>query len=114
MTFFPFRLVSIPWGGQTSNPLRKFQRLSRIRRCMIAVAGAVAEFGPGQLDDSLFYDPEVMSPTDWKLAECEPGNPDRTCWRAVDKVAEIFNSDHGRSELYNMARALIVAARPWL
>jgi membrane-associated protease RseP (regulator of RpoE activity) len=99
------------WGGQTSGPLRKLQRLSRIRRCMIAVAGAVAEVGRGELDDILFYDPDVMSPTDWESAECEPGNPDRTRLRAVDKVAEIFNSDHGRSELYNMARALIVAAR---
>jgi hypothetical protein len=49
------------WLGQTSSPLRKLQRLSRIRRCMIAVAGAVAEVGRGELDDILFYDPDVMS-----------------------------------------------------
>lgn len=100
------------WLGKTCLPAR-LVRLSRILRCMIAVAGAIAEHnGPEYYDDPYFtYCPDAMSPMDWAWTGCLPGCPDRTCLRAAERVAQTFNSVGGRTELYNMARALIVATR---
>jgi hypothetical protein len=81
---------------------------------MIGVAGAVAE--DVWSDDAVFLENEgawawqeeaIMSPTDWRLTGCAPGEPDKTFMRAVGKVIDLLNGTL-RAELYATARQLIV------
>jgi hypothetical protein len=67
--------------------------VSRARRAMIAVAGAIAEHvWRGEADflrneGEWAWDEEaIMSPTDWDLTGCAPGEPDAVLMRAVDKA----------------------------
>jgi hypothetical protein len=106
------------WGGTTYLDPKQLRRLSRLRRCMIAVAGAVGELGeeeleyPGWLGEEYWFEPEIMSPTDWEGTGCRPGNPDRSCCRAIEAVGRLLApGSPTRSALLFKARELIMMVR---
>jgi hypothetical protein len=106
------------WGGKVHVlDQKRFSRLSRLRRCMIAVAGAVAELDEEELEfpeelSEFWGDPLQMSPRDWEMAECHPGNPDRTCCRAIEAVGRLLApGTPTRSALFFKARELIKVVR---
>jgi hypothetical protein len=69
-TFAPDVACEKQWAGHTEFNLNKL--CSRRAKIMIAVAGAVAEYCWKRWDfeEDSWYDPNVMSPTDWALARC--------------------------------------------
>ena len=86
------------------------QTQSEHRRKVIAFAGAVAEccWYRDPIDhSSMWEDPDRMSPSDWALAGCAPGEPDRACLLAAEK-AESLLSGRLWPQLVTTARALIV------
>jgi hypothetical protein len=86
---------------------------------MIAVAGAVAEacwqdraiWGVAEEWD--WYDPAVMSESDWRLAGCPIGKPGQAVFTAIDRVGALLRPDGGPlwHELIQTARHLIVGSR---
>jgi len=84
--------------------------LSPFELRMVACAGAAAEFiwsgSDPEPDD--WWDPESMSPSDWRLAECQPGEPDELCCEAIEELAKLLARD-GRlwREVTHEARYLI-------
>jgi hypothetical protein len=58
-------------------------------------------------------DVDIMSESDWRLAQCEPGNPDALCLFAIERIAELFDSAAGKQwgNLCRTARNLIERAR---
>ena len=68
-------------------------RISRAHMAMVAVAGAIAEHV--WRDDADFLENEgewawdeeaIMSPTDWDMAGCDPGEPNAAFMRAVGRA----------------------------
>jgi hypothetical protein len=106
------------WGGKAviSDP-KRFSRLSRLKRCMIAVAGAVGELDEEDLEfpeelSEYWLEPERMSLKDWEMAECNPGNPHRSCCRAIEAVGRLLApGSPTRSALLFKARELIKMVR---
>jgi hypothetical protein len=86
---------------------------------MIAVAGAVVE--ACSLDRAIWsvadewdwYDPAVMSESDWCFAGCPVGEPNQALFTAIDKVGALLRPDGGPLwlELIQTARDLIVESR---
>jgi hypothetical protein len=98
------------WGGKTILGGKP----SRPQRAMISVAGAVAEYvWDSELDflrdegELVWWEPEIMSDTDWRLAGCAPGEPNAKFMGAVDKVIDLLAGPL-RADLYAEARRLIV------
>jgi hypothetical protein len=90
------------------------QHVPRKKRKLVAVAGSVAEFcwRGDEIDLFYWYEPEVMSESDWEMADCSPGQPDRACFTAIEEVGELLG--RGRplwGELIANARRLIVNSR---
>jgi hypothetical protein len=91
------------WLGRAQIQLVGKRRLSAIRQAMIGVAGAVAEdvwesrTRPGEfLDVNLFLDvlePASMSPTDWEMTGCQPGEPNPKFCRAVEQTWELLDGE---------------------
>jgi hypothetical protein len=94
---------------------KPFSQLQR----MIAVAGAVAEacwqdraiWGVAEEWD--WYDPAVMSESDWRFAGCSVGQPSRALFTAIDEVGALLRSNGGPlwQELIQTARGLIDTSR---
>lgn len=81
---------------------------------MIACAGTVAEFCWMGEDvwPEYWDDPDAMSATDWRFARCKPGEPDRWCMEAIDRLGVLLSRDGPLwSELLHRARLLIVDTR---
>jgi hypothetical protein len=82
---------------------------------MVAVAGTIAEFlwnCPEQVEDIDWYDPIMMSETDWITAGYAPGGPN-SCefFSAVDRVINLLRNPRRWAKLCRQARRLIVEAR---
>jgi hypothetical protein len=98
------------WGGQTSW-FELDRKLTRSRRVMVGVAGSIAEaVWRGETDDldgeSAWWEETIMSPTDWQMTGCDPGEPTLAFMRAVDKVLDLLTGPL-RAELYATGRRLI-------
>ena len=100
------------WGGQA----RWFEldrKLSPARRLMVGVAGTIAEdvWRGNDMDDlndsGLWTDEAIMSPTDWDMTGCDPGEPTPLFMQAVRLVADLLTGPL-RAELLATARRLIV------
>jgi hypothetical protein len=86
---------------------------------MIAVAGAVAEACwqdraiSSVADEWDWYDPAVMSESDWRFAGCSVGQPSRALFTAIDEVGALLRSNGGPlwQELIQTARGLIDTSR---
>jgi hypothetical protein len=101
------------WWGMTN--FYNIERLNPLESRTIAFAGAAAwcTWRGIYLDPDLWTDPNLMSPTDWIMAGCKPGEPDRLCLVAVSRLRRMV-SKNGRlwGDLLRHARQLIVDARP--
>jgi hypothetical protein len=100
------------WTGRMSIERRAYVRSSRRRLCMVAVAGAVAEdvwFKGYTCPDDLLEFEGDLSLTDWALAGCVPGEPDRKMLRAAEEVADLLSREGGVlwQPLCLVARALL-------
>jgi hypothetical protein len=86
------------------------------QRQMIGVAGAVAEIcWQGEpVYSEYWWEPKIMSASDWKVVDCPPGEPDQACCDAIEEVAALLERDTGPlwPSLIRTARALIVESRP--
>jgi hypothetical protein len=124
---------AIIWPNDTGDPFiktwlgraafgRGVDRASDGTHRFIGVAGAVAEFcwlearNGDEADIDCVWtweDPEVMSPSDWRFARAEPGEPDPRFMRAVERVYAEFNPRDGAlwQEVCRVARGLIVESR---
>lgn len=94
--------------------LCKIERLSRRRQCMIAVAGSIAElvWSDEYVDEFYWTEPDIMSATDWQLAGCDPGAPDRWIYRAIPDVEALLSREGPLwATLCKEARKLIVECR---
>jgi hypothetical protein len=118
------------WMGRVQIETWSVRQPTMAEKRFFSVAGAVAEAcwedRSGDVDciiDSMdWYDPEIMSDTDWEGSSCAPGVPDDALFTAVEKVARLFRREcvigKGRppgplwSALIETSRALIVNARP--
>jgi hypothetical protein len=82
-----------------------------LQRRAVAAAGAIAEaIADGDdVSDIDWHLSEVMSPTDWQMAELPPGKPNRHFMRAVKLAHGILLED--RHEHLAMAREPIVCSR---
>ena len=102
------------WSGKCSFPfgLRALngEDLSLYNSVMIGVAGWIAEEGGAYDEEEDWYVPENMSPTDWKTANCLPGEPNETLFRAASRVHDLLSGEL-RADLYEAARLLILDAR---
>jgi hypothetical protein len=103
-------LAEKTWRGQTFTP----KGADRLQRSMIGVAGVIAELcWRGELvDESYWFEPDIMSETDWKGTKCVPGEPDETCLEAIAAVTAVL--ERGASQWNNLvrtARKLIVSSR---
>jgi hypothetical protein len=101
------------WSGQASFDMRTFNRRSIIRTTMVAVAGAIAEDADSRdSDPDLFdwYEPDIMSESDWRFAYCAPGEPNPTLFRAARRVHDLLHGEL-RADLYAIARQLIRDAK---
>lgn len=100
------------WWGCTN--FFDIERLNPLERRTIACAGAAAAHH--WLGESLTFDPwtdpNFMSPTDWDMAECKPGEPDAYVRMAIVRLKRLF-SRKGRMwrNVLLTARQLIVEAR---
>jgi hypothetical protein len=100
------------WAGNTETMLLK---PNRAHQRMIAVAGSVAELCWGRQDVShdFWEDPDQMSPTDWEMAGCKPGEVNRPLITAIYKVADLLHWETGPlwNQLLAVARSLILLSR---
>lgn len=103
------------WIGRTCIYERRSTSITRLQWRMVAVAGAVAErcWQREIPDAEEWSDPEMMSASDWRMAKCHPGEPDKLCIRAINDVAGMFDPCSGDKwgELCRTARQLIIKAR---
>ena len=97
---------------------RHIDSLSQIRRCMIGVAGAVAENAWEYPTDDicledLFYDPYVMSNSDWRLANADPGVPTWKLINAAEKALVRLDRETGDlwKPLLSTSRELLIGSR---
>jgi hypothetical protein len=101
------------WTGRVQL-IRIPKRLGKFRRRMLGVAGRVAELSwrHERVDHDLWSWPEMMSESDWHIAECAPGEPDRACCLAILRVADLLKRDGQLwSSLVETSRVLIVESR---
>jgi hypothetical protein len=83
-----------------------------------ALAGAVAEAAwfeelDASVEDAV-YDPAFMSETDWRLAECAPGDPTRAMLLSLDTLAGLLGSGGLLwPALVQQASALLAPWRPF-
>ena len=102
------------WIGQTLYNRRDLR--SRREHAMFGVAGAVAKLcwrGEFIDDESIWYEPEMMSESDWESTGCVPGEPDENCLEAISAVAAVL--ERGAShwdDLVSVARDLIISSQP--
>jgi hypothetical protein len=111
-----------PWEEKTWIGTCRFlgeKKPTKQQKRMIAVAGAAAEacwqdreMWDGA-EDINWYDPAVMSPSDWRGAGCPVGKPDTHFFTAVGDVAALLRPDGGPlwSPLIQAARNLIAESR---
>ena len=107
------------WIGQTRYlaPERTGTTLSSRNRVMFAVAGTVAEFCWQRISfdetEDAWYEPEVMSPTDWAGCNCEPGDPTEQLFAVIETAFSLFDRRSGKlwPEVLNEARLLIEDSR---
>jgi hypothetical protein len=104
------------WLGSASPELFRPRHIATgYQRRMVACAGAVAEsiyFNYGADADGWFLDPDIMSPTDWDLAECAPGCPDNSLLRAIVRAGRLLDIDGPNwPKLMMVARRLIIESR---
>lgn len=96
---------------------------TKCQRRMVGVAGAIAELSwQRELDDiddfdwcqDWWDDPAIMSESDWDLAGCAPGEPDKPFFTAINKVGALLRRNTGPlwPQLIRAARLLIVESRP--
>lgn len=81
---------------------------------MKSVAGVVAEFiwAGEEIEDLYWYEPEIMSPSDWAGTGCTPGDPSRALLTAVEDTTNLLSrSGPLWPEVVKTARRLIVEAR---
>jgi hypothetical protein len=102
------------WLGQCT-----FGKFTKPQQRMISVAGAVAEACWRDRDiwdvaaEIDWYEPEVMSETDWHFSGCPVGEPSTRLFAAIDKVALLLRPDSGPlwPSLLRTAHELIVESR---
>jgi hypothetical protein len=60
----------------------------------------------------LWEEREMMSPADWQMTGCEPGDPDEPCINAIERLADLL-SEGGPlwGDLLRETRLLILDAR---
>jgi hypothetical protein len=104
------------WTGRTQlGPMQS--KCSKRQGRLIGVAGAIAEQFWSDDDDSfwdddVWRDPEIMSESDWEMAGCRPGQPNKAFFTAIDHVAALLKRDGLLwPSLLQTARALIVEGR---
>jgi hypothetical protein len=80
------------WIGKTDS---WHHLMTPLERRLVACAGYAAEviWDGGELDPDFWLFPEAMSPTDWAMAECEPGEIDDLCCDAIETLALLLNRD---------------------
>ena len=95
-----------------------FETLTAQKRRMIAVAGAIAEGrwaeGHRTRADATrdWFNPAVMSESDWRLANCPLGKPSKALFAAINKVGRLLRPDGALwPELITTARDLMVQSR---
>ena len=100
------------WSGQHR---ARLDRVPRRAQTMYAVAGMVAEIcwegeTPLEID---WDDPEILSPTDWGRAGCDPGIPNDALYKAVVSAFAVLNRTDGPlwPDLVREARRLILRFR---
>jgi hypothetical protein len=102
------------WTGRTQ--MESIRGLSSVERCMIAVAGTIAEtlwHDPEGVEDIDWHDARAMSETDWMMAGYAPGEPDsRDLEKAVYRVTKLLRNPRRWVKLCRKVRSLIVEARP--
>jgi hypothetical protein len=90
------------WTGRvqrhaTTKPTKRQRR-------MVGVAGAIAELSwEGEFDDiddlewchDWWWDPAIMSESDWDMAGCPPGEPDEPFFNAIEKVGALLQRNTG-------------------
>lgn len=99
------------------SPARLLKRtISKRETAMIAIAGAIAEqcWQRADLHEELWHDADVMSPSDWSMCRCHPGEPDRKLLAVITEVFSLFDRKKGNlwPALLEEARQLIVDSRP--
>jgi hypothetical protein len=109
------------WIGHTKylSPSILKKKISHRKITMFAVAGAVAECCwqhetfDETLDFDMWYEPEVMSESDWASCDCEPGNPSSQLLNIIKKVFSLFDREAGElwPSVVIEARRLIVNSR---
>lgn len=103
------------WGGSTRYCLATLQGKSAVERRMFAVAGSVAEvcWHRDGVDFEFWQDELAMSPTDWEMSGCVPGDVDNNLEQAIDRVGTLFDAETGRlwPELCRLAHHLITIPR---
>jgi hypothetical protein len=105
------------WLGRTRPNWHDVLGADRLQRAMFGVAGAVAEHcWQGFIDDeSLWYEPAIMSESDWERTECVPGVPDENCLEAIYAVAAVLERGGSHwDDLVSVSRNLIIDSRPIL
>jgi len=89
--------------------------MSAVDYRLAGVAGAVAEFCWSNVpcfdtfDLGEWFDPEIMSETDWAMAGCEPGAPTDIVFDAIETVFALLNRASGAlwPDLVRRSRQLI-------
>jgi hypothetical protein len=64
------------------------------------------------VDEYYWFEPDIMSKTDWERIECAPGGPDEYCFEAIAAVTAVL--EPGASQWNNLVRAarkLIVSSK---
>lgn len=100
------------WIGRVQ--YRGLDVLSSLERRMLGCAGAAAElcWQHEDIHPDHWIEAERMSESDWRLAGCEPGEPDDTCIEAIEELQYLLAEDGPLwSDLLRQARRLIVEAR---
>jgi hypothetical protein len=87
--------------------------LNSLERCRVGCAGAAAELcWSGEYIDPFYWDdPEIMSPSDWRLCDCEPGEPAQVCIEAIYDLRCLLPGGPMWREILQEARRLIVDCR---
>lgn len=109
------------WIGKTQyiKPSALGETMSRKKLALFAVAGAVAErcWNKYTFEDScgdeFWLDENVMSESDWLGCDCDPGNPTRKVFEAIEAAFSLLERNAGAlwPALMSEARRLIVDSR---
>lgn len=98
------------WLGRVTYTGYATPAARRIIGCAGFAAELVAERTAPETD--LWLDADCMSPSDWSLAECKPGEPDGLCCDAIERLAAAFADPRHWRAVQIEARRLIIASRP--